>query len=158
MQRSKHGRLWPVVAVAICGVMTACIDHIMYHHYEHTPLSGWERNDTLNFMVPRAKQQGQYLEEIGVRINGDYPFLGLRLIVSQTVYPSGKTLADTLECELIDKNGTAKGDGITMYQYQFPLTTLQLAEGDSLSVAIRHDMKREILPGIADIGVKLSKQ
>jgi len=25
-------------------------------------------------------------------------------------------------------------------------------------VSVRHDMKREILPGIADVGVKLSKQ
>ena len=158
MQRSKHGLRWLAITAVACGMMTACIDNTVYHHYEHTPLAGWERNDTLKFLVPHAMQKGQYEEEIGLRINGDYPFLGLRLIVSQTIYPKHQTFTDTLDCEVINKNGNATGKGITMYQYLFHLTTLQLEKGDSLSVSIRHDMKREILPGIADVGVKLSKQ
>ena len=33
----------------------------------------------------------------------------------------------------------------------------QMHQGDSIHVAIRHDMKREILPGVSDIGIKISK-
>lgn len=158
MHRSKYGLLGMVLTAVTCGMMTACIGNTVYHQYAHTPLEGWERNDTLKFQVPRAQVEGQYEEEIGLRINGEYPFLGLRLIVNQTVYPKHQTYIDTLDCELINKNGNATGKGVTMYQYQFHLTTLRLEKGDSLSVSVRHDMKREILPGIADVGVKLSKQ
>jgi hypothetical protein len=35
---------------------------------------------------------------------------------------------------------------------------LQLQEGDSLHVVVRHNMKREILPGIFDVGIKLLKE
>ena len=43
------------------------------------------------------------------------------------------------------------------YQYIFPLKTLPLEKDDSLFIEIRHDMKREILPGITDVGIKLSR-
>ena len=72
--------------------------------------------------------------------------------------PSKKTYVDTLTCQLIDDSGNATGYGINHYQYLFPLTTLKLDKGESVRVAIRHCMKREILPGILDVGVKLSHQ
>ena len=28
-------------------------------------------------------------------------------------------------------------------------------QGDSIHITVRHDMKREILPGVSDIGVKV---
>ena len=98
------------------------------------------------------------MEEIGLRINSAYPFMSLNLIVEQTVYPSHETHCDTLRCSLIDKQGNAKGRGISHYQYLFHLTTLKLNKGERLYVAIRHDMKREILPGISDIGIRLTRK
>ena len=62
-----------------------------------------------------------------------------------------------IRCSLISEHGVAKGRGISNYQYIFHLTTLKLEQGDKLRVAVRHDMKREILPGIADIGVRLTR-
>ena len=79
-------------------------------------------------------------------------------MVKQTVLPSQQTRTDTLECNLIDNSGHAKGKGINHYQYLLPLTTLKLEKGDSLHVTIHHCMKREILPGISDVGLQLSRQ
>ena len=93
-----------------------------------------------------------------MRINGDYPFMGLSLVVEQTVMPSMQKYTDTLTCHLIDNSGNATGYGINHYQYIFPLTTLKLDKGESVRVTIRHCMKREILPGILDVGLKLSHQ
>ena len=136
-----------IYIVACLGLLcVACQQKTVYNHYEHTPLSGWERND------------GQYREEIGLRISGAYPFMGLNLVVEQRVMPSGDTRRDTLNCTVIDDKGNAKGRGVSHYQYLFHLTTLSLHKDDRLYIAIRHDMKREILPGISDIGVKLSRQ
>ncbi|WP_417163197.1 hypothetical protein [Segatella sp.] len=46
---------------------------------------------------------------------------------------------------------------MSYYQYNFPINIYQMHQGDSIHVAIRHDMKREILPGVSDIGIKISK-
>ena len=139
-------------------LLSACNRRTVFNHYEHTPVAGWEKNDTLSFYIGPMAEQGQYMEEIGLRISESYPFMGLHLIVEQTAYPSRETRSDTLKCNLIDEKGNAKGRGISHYQYIFHLTTLKLEQDERLHVAIRHDMKREILPGITDIGVRLTRK
>ena len=66
-------------------------------------------------------------------------------------------MTDTLDCELIDERGNAIGQGVGQYQYLFPLKTMQLHQGDSLHLSVHHDMKREILPGITGVGIKVRK-
>lgn len=135
----------------------SCNSRTIYSHYAHTPLQGWEKNDSMRFDIT-IPQEGNYLEKIGVRINNEYPFMGLTVIIDQTVYPSLQTLRDTLDCDLVGEDGNVKGQGINHYQYEFPLKSLALHEGDSVSIRIHHTMKREILPGISDIGVILTRE
>ena len=153
----------------IIGVLTSaltlssCKDSLVYDHYTHTPIAGWEKNDTLSFDIPPLETSGDYEEQLGLRITGAYPFMGLTLIVEQTIYPDKskkweKTVkSDTIQCDLIDKNGVTRGQGISYYQYNFPVAVHSLCEKDSLHITVRHDMKREILPGISDIGLKLER-
>ena len=157
MRKSKYTLLY---YIGLCGLLlcAACKNKTIYSHYEHVPIFGWEKNDTLFFAITPIKQDGNYQENIGIRINGSYPFMGLTLIAEQTIFPSMESHSDTLNYELIDEDGNMKGKGISHYQYSFPLKTLQLQEGDSVSINIRHDMKREILPGVSDIGITLIKE
>jgi gliding motility-associated lipoprotein GldH len=138
-------------------LLTACKQRTVYYHYEHTPLSGWEKNDTLVFTTDTIAIDGTYSEEVGIRINGTYPFLQLNLVVEHLVMPAMTVKSDTLSCRLIDETGNALGNGVSNYQYLIPLTSLTLKKGDRLRIAIRHDMKREILPGISDIGLRLRR-
>mgnify|MGYP006781130783 FL=1 len=144
--------------IGLAILLVACNDSTVYSCYRHVPASGWEKNDNLLFTVPPVKQDGQYSEELGIRIDNTYPFMGLTLIIDQTVFPSLEMKNDTLNCSLIGEDGVVKGKGVSHYQYVFPLTTLTLYKGDSLSITIRHDMKREILPGVTDIGMILNRQ
>ncbi|MBR1688355.1 MAG: gliding motility lipoprotein GldH [Prevotella sp.] len=153
----KHS-LAAVAAAALLTGMAACNRKTVYDHYSHTPVAGWERNDTLSFDIKPMAAGGEYREEVGLRINDAYPFMGLSLVIEQTILPAHLIRSDTLNCKLIDEHGTVKGHGISTYQYNFHLTTLTLNEGDSLHIAVRHNMKREILPGISDIGIRLSQQ
>lgn len=139
-------------------LLTACKQSTVYFHYEDTPESGWEKNDEILFDVDRFNDDVSCQEELALRISNKYPFMRLTLIVQQTVYPAGHTMADTLDCSLVDERGNAIGQGISQYQYLFPLKELQLHRGDSLHVSVRHDMKREILPGITSVGIKLKKK
>ncbi len=138
--------------------LSACQQKTVYNRYLHTSVSGWERNDTLFFTVPPVNEGGNYAEDIGVRVNGDYPFLALTLIIEQSGMSDQTVQRDTLNCDLIDKQGRHKGKGISQYQNNFHLKTISLNKGDSLRIAIRHDMKREMIPGVTDVGIKLSKR
>lgn len=160
----KRGR------VALCGAalllfFVACTGNKVYDSYKQTPVAGWEKNDTLTFCVPPMAQEGLYQVELGLRINGSYPFMGLTLIVEQLIVhspdycqashlPRMGIVADTLTCKLIDQQGRVQGQGLSYYQYDFPVSDVHLKRGDSIYVKVWHDMKREILPGVSDIGIR----
>ena len=143
-RRSRH----VITFLVLLLIISSCTRKTVYHHH-----------------VAPMKKSAVLREEVGLRINSLYPFMGLSLIVQQTtlhrqeekgnVMRNHITRTDTLNCNLIDQRGNTKGKGINFYQYDFHLTDLSLNDGDSLCIAIHHNMKREILPGIVDVGIKL---
>ena len=154
MKRSK--RLLCLTLITVALAMAGCNRKTIYHHYEQTLLTGWEKNDTLQFCIPASRVRAVVQRDIELRISGDYPFQRLSLIVEQTTLPSHIFRRDTVNCPLITQKGAVMGRGVSLYQYRHPMSDISLNEGDSLVIHIRHNMKREILPGIADIGVRLT--
>lgn len=149
------GKTLKALVAIVALLLTACTGGKVYDHFCHTPAGGWEKNDTLAFDVNRLTEGGSYQAQVGLRIDSRFPFKALTLIVSQHVIPSGQTFVDTLRCDLISEKGKSLGHGVGNYQYVFPLRQLPLSSGDSLHVVIRHDMMREIMPGITDVGYQL---
>lgn len=156
MLKNRNLAVCSICIMVLAALFTACTSHKVYHHYEPVTMNGWERNDTVVFLVPPLSADGVYQRQLGLRVNNDYPFMGLTLIVEQTVMPDMLLRRDTLSCDIIDDHGHPSGNGISLYQYLFPLPAVPLQQGQSLRITIRHDMKREILPGITDVGIELS--
>ena len=162
----------------MAGVCAGCIRGTIYNHYEQLPVAGWEKNDTITFSIPPVGEQGIYNLSLGLRTTGHYPFMSLTLIAEQQTIAAADTIsidtiADslvthnsltpkfiryTLPCNLMNKRGNTRGQGINYYQYNFHIADVALNDGDSLRISIRHDMKREILPGISDIGIIMTKK
>lgn len=151
--QSKPMKKGVLTSFAILAILTAACGNKVYDRYAHTPVAGWEKNDTLSFAVPRVAIAGVYGINVALRTNGAYPFQALTLIVEQHILPAKRMKTDTINCVLTDRDGKAKGQGISYYQYRFHASNLHLSPGDSLFITVRHDMKREVLPGISDIGV-----
>lgn len=155
--------VYTLLLIGTASMLFSCHRSMVYDRYEHTPVAGWEKNDTLSFEIPGMDQDGDYQSCLGLRITSSYPFMRLTLIVRSEIHPKThpqdgmSTQEDTVVCSLIDSIGRTKGQGIGSYQYMFPVTSLHLQKGDSLHIAIRHDMKREILPGITDIGLQIHR-
>jgi gliding motility-associated lipoprotein GldH len=157
--RNNNGKAIRLIALlAVALTLVGCNRKTIWSHYEHTPLEGWEKNDTLSFSIPYIAQTGIYKERVGLRIGSTYPFMGLTLIAEQQVFPLGAIHSDTLSFHLVEHDGTVLGYGIGYYQYSIPLRTLQLNKGDSLQINIRHYMRREILPGVSDVGIILERE
>lgn len=139
-------------------IVASCTTNTVYDSYSHTPLSGWEKNDTLTFNIRPFAESGNYNETVGIRMTTAFPFTSISLIVEQNIMPNGKVITDTIKCPITDARGNFLGNGISSYQYEFPLRDINLHKGDSIHVSIRHNMKREILPGVSDIGLKIDKK
>lgn len=144
--------------VMFAMLFVACDHRTVYDRYQSTALAGCEKNDTLSFTIPPLKDAATYSALLGVRTTDAYPFTAITLIVEQEIMPAHRLVTDTLCCNLTDEQGNMLGEGISYRQYQFDICKLQLQEGDSLHIVVRHDMKREILPGVADVGIQLKKE
>ena len=138
-------------------LLGACQSRVVFHHFRHVSTPGWDKSDTLHFNIPPVTENGTYEMTAELRINKSYPFQKITLIVSQEVIPSGQSHYDVLDCRLIKQNGVIEGDGISYFQYQFHVRDIELGKGDSIHLYISHNMKREIMPGITDVGICLSR-
>ena len=72
----------------------------VYDRFCHTPLEGWEKNDTLSFAVPKIANTGLYGIDLSLITSASYPFQGLTLIVEQHILPSKRTEIDTLSSSI----------------------------------------------------------
>jgi gliding motility-associated lipoprotein GldH len=143
--------------ISIFFLLLSCTGRKVYDTYNHTFVSGWDRGDVLLYDVPKVKTAAKYSTMLGLRVSDGYPFQSLTLIVEQTVYPKKTTRRDTVNCQIYDSRGTIKGRGISCFQYHYQISQMNLQEGDSLHITVRHDMRREIIPGIADVGIEVTR-
>lgn len=149
-----------ILAFIVVLLTTSCSRKKVYDSYvhNHTAQTGWERNDTVSFNVPSVAKKGVYDLSLKLRTDNNFPFTSVVLIVKQTILPSRKHYTDTLKCPITDVHGHSLGKGINLYQHDFHIASRQLSVGDSLYVNVYHDMMREILPGIIDVGLKVSEE
>ena len=147
-----------LLAAMLLLVLSACNRKLVYDRYLSTPISGWEKNDTLSYDIRPVSGTDTYDMWLGLRTSEAYPFTAITLIVEQHMYPKDTIVNDTVNCKLTDRHGNASGTGVNFHQYRFPVTELQLQDGDSIHIRVRHDMKREILPGISDVGISLRRK
>ena len=154
--RNKH--LLTIWILVVAAMLTGCDHQMVFSHYEHVPQEGWEKNDTLFFTVPPVKEAGTYEQVIGIRTDIDYPFQSLALVVAQDIFPSGTHLKTTKECVLYDESGKERGKGVSRFQYEVFLQDIKLNQGDSLRIYVTHNMRREIMSGVSDIGIILKKK
>ena len=149
--------LYTLYCVCIVMGFISCDTNTPYYHYAHTPIDGWEKNDTLRYDVHPLKKGGEHQITVALRLNGAYPFRKLYLIMEQDIYPRLQYKTDTICFDVTSKEGRFTGNGISYYQYTVPVCREHFIENDSIHITIRHAMKRDILPGISDIGIKLER-
>lgn len=154
----KPCRLFPLLAVALTQIATlqSCETDVIYDRYEHIETECWDRSDTLFYNIPPVKKTGSYAFTVGLRTDSDFPFIGLGMVVERVVKPGNIVVKDTLKCIVADNKGNITGRGTGCYQYDYGIPPVSLHRGDSLHIIVRHIMRRETLPGVKDIGIKMT--
>lgn len=92
-----------------------------------------------------------------VRNNDDYPYSNLRLIINFSNPKLQKKETDTLNYILAEPNGAWIGKGFgdtkeTLFQYKL---NYKFPENGNYSIGIIQAMRKDQLPGIEDLGVKI---
>ena len=156
-----HGAI--VSAFILADMFAACYPRTAYFRFFSVNINGWSRDSVLHYNVRAVKEKGFYVEEIGVRANTDYPFQQLSLVVDQTVISTTREhgnihLSDTMTINIYDQMGRVNGKGVNFKQMMVPLKNIPLEKDDSISMTIRHNMRRLDINGIADVGLRVTMQ
>lgn len=137
-------------------MLSSCQKNKVFYHFENTEYGAWDKNNKIEFDIPTLERSGNYAMLVGLRITNAYPFQNLHMIVNTKHMPSGKTTTENIICKVTDRNGKILGKGVSLYQYRIPVRKEFFMDGDSVHVSVTHNMKRETLPGIMDVGLELS--
>ncbi|UQB68133.1 gliding motility lipoprotein GldH [Epilithonimonas zeae] len=116
----------------------------------------WNKKKVQQFDFDVTDAQNQKNITFVVRNNNDYPYSNLRLIA--TVEHNKKAIStDTLNYVLAKPNGEWLGTGFgdtkeTLFQYKL---NYKFPQNGNYSVKVVQAMRKNILPGIEDLGIKI---
>ena len=152
-----------IVLMAIAISTISCKENRVYDRFMAVSMDGWERNDTLKFLVD-PQVSGNYQLALGLRATQRYPYKNVCMIIKGEIFSAKNKkrptniFSDTINKSVIDNRGLLVGKkGMTSTEISYPIRTLHLNEKDSLKIEIFHIMAREQLTGFSDVGVRLTK-
>lgn len=139
-----------VIAPAVC-FLSSCSSDTVYFSYQTVDDERWDKADNVSFEIVPSRQSGKCNGFVVLRMNDKYPYKNLSVNV--------ETAMKGMPCRhrRVDFDVTRNYQGIRHNDYIMPLDTFTLSEGDTLRIRIAHDMKRHVLRGITNVGVKIEK-
>ena len=137
-------------------LLYACTADTWVHRYESVAREGWRRSDTLVFALPPSPETQCHRVAVGLRFHNRVPYQYLSLVVEQQA-DSLIIRKDTLTFQLADSAGMPKGEGINLLQYSTPAPPLHLEKGQHARLRLYHIMKREVIPHVLEVGVRVEK-
>lgn len=137
---------------------TSCGDRPYYEQYQTIATKYWEKEAEYYFTFEITDTSAAYDVTIEIRNNNLYPYQNL-WIFSREEQPSGQVQRDTTECLLADDYGKWLGTGISLFQSSHTLhSPYHFKEAGSYTLAFRQGMRNEALPGIQEIGLRITKR
>lgn len=155
--RRKFMRSFLCSSVLFCTMAILLAASCGYRQKKHTYRSiseeGWSALEPQTFIIDSLPDDGLYDVSVGIRTTHSYPYRSMWIIVEQEWENPRSLRTDTLKCNLTNEAGDFSGSGIAVHQYVFPVSRDQHKRAQRGLISIRHLMRREMLPGVSDIGL-----
>lgn len=129
----------------------------LMHHYKTLPGGAWSTFDTLRFDIPPSPTTEDYVFSLGLRLRNTFPYEDIWMVAEMHLEEPAATVRDTLRYLTTQPDGSPQGHGIALQQDEQPLCTLRLARGQHGHLRLYHIMTREIMPDVANVGVRSEK-
>ena len=135
----------------------SCSNNMVYYDFQHVPDKAWVKDDVFSFHFDIQDTSLLYHTSLHLRNSGIYPYQNVWILYEE-LQPSGCLIKDTVEYRLADENGKWKGNGVTLFQNQFPIRkNLHYPDSGTYIISLRHGMRDERLKGVENIGVLIVK-
>lgn len=143
--------------VLLCTINFSCDTAAVYEQYISIEDAAWEKEKEILFTFEVEDSSVPYNLSVQVRNNNLYPYQNLWLFAAEE-QPNGLLRRDTIECMLADDFGKWYGNGVSLFQSSFPVRTNYTfpSEGE-YTFRIRQGMRKEVVPGIQEIGFRVEK-
>ncbi len=153
----KAKRLEAAIVFAVAVLCSACHRSTLLHQYRDVAAAGWEQSEMLQFTVDSVELGGVYTTDVGVRISNLYPYQRLWLAVDVQLANPDTAFTDTLACTFVNSQGSRPTTGAAGSHYNFHAFEVAMSQGQSAVFTVRHIMRREVLPGILSIGLRVKR-
>jgi gliding motility-associated lipoprotein GldH len=138
----------------------ACDSDIVFEQNQSIELASWNEKNPATFEFEVKDTLTLHKFYLNVRNTEAYPYRNL-IVFMELEFPNGKKSVDTVECFLADETGKWLGGGMmgSLYDNRFLLypSPKQFPMAGRYDVKIYHAMRTPELPGIHDVGFRLTK-
>lgn len=159
----KNNRPGRLDAVVLCAValwcLLACDGNTWVHRYRAVGEDGWAKGDTLLFALPAADSSGLGLDCIVcARVTPAFPYRNLWMGLQYDLACPDTSYVDTVCYAFTDSLGQMGGHGVTLLQFEQDAAPVSLKPGQEGSVRVYHLMKKEIIPEIREVGIRMVRR
>jgi len=133
--------------ILLCLLITSCSREGEIACYEDiTDPEGWYEKDTIYLRPDSVSAAGTYQCDITIRTTVAYPYSNFSVLAKV----EGSQERHTLHFNISES-------GTPYHEEQATLGQLSLQKGAAIVVAVKQNMRRETVPGIAAVGLRLVK-
>ena len=142
-------RLKIATTLVLALTLSSCREGVRYHHFHDIPREGWSHRDTLSFPLGQDSLAPHRKIWIEARVECDYPYSTLPLVVEQRA--SEGHLEDSVTLLLSDDGTRLTGKGLRLLQYRQGPFTIEPA---TTEIRLRHTAGAVKLLGIKEVGIE----
>lgn len=139
-------------------LLSSCGDGTLQHSLCHVRgTEGWSADDTISIEVPAPGRDFTGYVDVEMRIRGTFPYTKVWLEVEQLLEEPSLSRTDTVCMDIMTADGEDLGSGVTLGEYSCPGSVgIHLEAGQHGRLRIRHLMHRSLLPGIREVGARIT--
>jgi gliding motility-associated lipoprotein GldH len=139
------------VSLVSCG-------QVLFQESQTVPNKNWEIGNNITFDVEVKDTMVGYDFYIDLRNEANYPYANIYMFVN-TIFPSGKSAKDTVECILADRTGRWLGNGLgdVIDNHILFKENIRFPNKGTYSFEFEQGMRNEALPAILDVGISIEK-
>ena len=144
------------LVIVLC-LFLSCNNNIVFCEFQSVPKKIWDKQSGFYFHFNLNDASIPYDITLQLRNNIYYPYQNL-WILFEAHLSSEIAVKDTIEYIIANDFGKWTGNGITLFQNQFPLrSTYHFPDTGKYTVCISHGMLDDRLKGIENIGLLIEK-
>ncbi len=152
------------LSISLLIALSSCDSKAVFDEYKSVT-TAWNKEDVVSFKINAPDSINTYDLYVNIRNTNTYKYNNLYLIVELN-FPHGKTLKDTLEYRMTEKNGEWLGTGLASVKENklWYKKGVVFNEDGIYNISIQHAMREngEVngivnLEGITDVGFRIEK-